>query len=63
MHTSGQNLLLGADVRFQSCLVYSGGSLFSSVRESQLRPKPAIWVRTTWRHHSVVRPLGRHTTG
>lgn len=30
-----------------------GGSSFFSVRESQLRPEPATWVRKAWRHHFV----------
>lgn len=33
-----------------------GGSWFFSVRESQLRPEPATWVRKAWRHHFVCSP-------
>ena len=33
-----------------------GGSWFFSVRESQLRPEPATWVRKAWRHHFVRSP-------
>lgn len=35
-----------------------GGSWFFSVRESQLRPEPATWVRKAWRHHFVCSPGG-----